>query len=145
MNIVRKQRGVFPSIFNEFFENDWSQGTSFSQLRTATPAVNIHEDDEQFTIDVAAPGLKKEQFAVNLEKHLLTISAETENKEEEETAEKGGYRRREFNFSSFKRSFKVPNRIDETKISAKYEDGVLKVTLPKKEVEVTEAKKIEIG
>lgn len=142
MNLVRKQHGIFPTLFNDFFDQGWSQGSSFAQAKSGVPAVNIKETDDEFVIDVAAPGMNKEDFSVDLDRRTLTISAE--HKSDEEKSE-GNYKRREFNYSSFQRAFRVPVKVDEEKISAKYENGVLKVVLPKKEVEEKEVKQIEIG
>jgi HSP20 family protein len=126
----------FPVFFDGLF------GKELDDIFTPTfaghfnvPAVNIVDGDTGFRLEVAAPGLKKEDFKLNLENNLLTVSAKVENNTEE-TTEK--YSRKEFNFSSFSRSFTLPNTIDVEQINATYNDGVLKVELPKKE----EAKKL---
>ncbi|WP_394993545.1 Hsp20/alpha crystallin family protein [Emticicia sp.] len=125
--LVRNFAPSFPSllanIFNEFEQVAPTHQQSF-------PAVNVLENQDYFKIELAAPGLKKEDFKVNIHENTLTIS--TENKIE--TAETvGKYTRKEFNYTSFKRSFTLPKSIDGEKIVATYNDGVLGLELPKKE------------
>ena len=99
---------------------------------TATPSVNVAENDAAFRLEVAAPGLAKEDFKVNIEDNTLTISAE--NKVEKETKEGEKFLRREFGYSTFKRSFTLPETVDIANIKATYEHGVLHLVLPKIEV-----------
>jgi HSP20 family protein len=94
------------------------------------PAVNIIESKDDFRIEVAAPGLDKADFRINIENHVLTISAEKEEKQE---AKEEHFMRREFNYSTFSRSFTLPDSMDTEKINAKHKDGVLNVIIPKKE------------
>lgn len=95
-----------------------------------TPAMNIQDGEKDVKIELAAPGLQKDDFNITMEEGMLTISAERENKEEEE---KEGYYRKEFSYNSFTRSVRLPDTIDEDKdVEAKYTDGVLKLTLHKK-------------
>lgn len=95
-----------------------------------TPAMNVQDSEKDVQIELAAPGLKKDDFHITLEEGILTISAEKENKEEEE---REGYYRKEFSYNSFTRSVRLPESIDEEKdVEAKYNDGVLKLTLHKK-------------
>lgn len=123
---------AYSNFFDDFFTRDLNNGN----LRGANlPAVNISEDDDNFEVEVAAPGLKKEDFKINLENNLLTISGE--HKEESEEKEGKKISRREFSYTSFNRSFTLPETVKAEDINAKYEDGVLRLTLPKKE----EAKK----
>lgn len=117
--------------------NDFFGGQVFQYN---TPAVNVSENDKAFLIDVAAPGMAKEDFKVAVEKGFLTISASKEEKKEET---KDQYSRQEFNYSSFSRSFKLPDNADAAKISGAYKDGVLQITIEKKAV-VKEEKTIEI-
>lgn len=134
MTLVKRNSSLFPtfsSIFDDFFTNDW--GLKNSPLATV-PAVNIREDENAFTVELAAPGKNKEDFNINLDHNVLTISSESKNEKEEKNA---NYTRREFSYSSFQRSFVLPNSVDSDKISASYENGVLHITIPKKE----EAKK----
>lgn len=119
----------FSSFIDGFFENE------FPNVRAAeifkTPAlVNIKDTKESYRIEVAAPGFKKEEFSIKVEGNILSLSAES-RQETETTEEK--FTRKEFNFSSFARSFTLPKTIDVTKVAANYENGILYVTLPKKE------------
>lgn len=125
----------FPSLVDQFFGKDFIDD-DFFQKRGNVPAVNIKEEENQFHIEVAAPGLKKEDFNLNLDNNLLTISSQKEVTNEEKD-EKGNYTRREFGYQSFSRSFTLPEGVDADKIKANYTDGVLKIDIPKKE----EAKK----
>ncbi|MAN27220.1 MULTISPECIES: Hsp20/alpha crystallin family protein [Mesonia] len=134
-----------PSIFDDMFKTDWLGGTSnVNNIGVSIPAVNIQETEENFLVEVAAPGKTKEDFNIELDKDVLTISSETkkENKEEE----KGKFTRREFSYSTFKRAFSLPETVDSTKINASYENGVLLINLPKKEEAKVQAKRmIEIS
>ncbi len=124
-----------PSVFDSFFNNMInSDGFFANDARHSSPLVNIKETENGYHIELAAPGLAKEDFKISFENNLLTISAKKENKVEE-TTEK--YTRREFGFSSFSRSFTLPKTIDADQIKATYENGVLKVEL----VHLPEAKK----
>ncbi|MDX1907832.1 MAG: Hsp20/alpha crystallin family protein [Bacteroidia bacterium] len=125
----------FPAVFDELFYPEWSN-TSFN-----TPAVNIHEDNNGFTLEVAAPGLTKENFKLELNHRSLKISASRESQAEEQD-EKGRYTRREFNYAAFSRSFTLPETIDTAQISAAYENGVLLVKLPKRTEARTQAPRI---
>ncbi|HEX5024577.1 MAG TPA: Hsp20/alpha crystallin family protein [Agriterribacter sp.] len=94
------------------------------------PSVNISEDDKCFCVDVVAPGFKKQDFKVNIEDDILTISAETKTKNKEENKNKQ-YSRREYNHSSFTRSFSVPENVKGDELSASYKDGILRLDIPK--------------
>jgi HSP20 family protein len=114
---------------------DWTN-SNFSPTNTTLPAVNIKETEDHFTVEVAAPGMKKEDFNIELDNNLLTISSEKTDEREEKDGER--YTKREFSYQSFQRSFTLPqNMVMEEKIEAKYKDGVLHLIIPKKE----EAKK----
>ncbi|WP_420321399.1 Hsp20/alpha crystallin family protein [Flagellimonas sp.] len=129
-----KQDDLFPSL-SSFFDDFWGRDfVSGVQTGTTVPAVNIAESEEAFDIEVAAPGLKKEDFKINLDNGMMTISSE---KSEEKESEEKKITRKEFSFSSFQRSFTLPESVLVEKINAVYKDGVLKIKLPKKE----EAKK----
>lgn len=106
------------------------------------PAVNIKEENDKFVMEMAAPGLKKEDFHINLDNYQLTVSSEAKEKKEEE---KDNYTRREFLYTSFSRSFTLPKSIDAEKIKADYKNGVLSITLPKKEEEAKLTKQIKIS
>ena len=124
----------FPSWSNwldDIFNRDLpSVFTSNFNTGISLPKVNIEETADAFIVDMAVPGLKKSDFNLHLDNQLLSIS--TELKEEKEHEEKN-YTRREFGYSSFKRTFTLPESVDEDKIDARYKDGVLSIHLPKKE------------
>ncbi|MDX9947190.1 MAG: Hsp20/alpha crystallin family protein [Bacteroidales bacterium] len=113
-----------PFYLGSIFDDDFFPVTS----RGSSPAVNIREDEKRFILDLAVPGLDRKDMKIDINEDLLTISAETKN-ESEETND--GYKRKEFSFSSFCRSFQIPENVKVEKIEANYKDGVLSVTLPK--------------
>jgi HSP20 family protein len=116
---------LFSEMFNDFF-NNWP----LDFRRNSVPAVNISETNDHFKIEVAAPGLNKEDFKISVDDDMLTISAE--KKEESEEKDKR-YTRKEFSYVSFSRSFNLPEMVDADKIEAHYNNGVMSLTLPKKE------------
>lgn len=137
MTLVRTNNNyqpTFPTFFNRIFNDDlmdWGN-LNFSATNTSLPAVNVKEDDNKYEIEVAAPGMKKEDFNLKVENDVLTISSE--RKEEKEDKKEKGYSRREFSYQSFQRSFTLPEgHIVTDKISAKYNDGILYIELPKRE------------
>lgn len=132
MSLV-KFSNQFPSVFDRLLENDlfdWSN-RHFSTTDTTLPSVNIKEDEEGFEVEMAAPGLTKNDFNIELNNDQLTISSE--KKEEKETKEDKQFTRREFSYQSFCRTFALPNTADAEKIKAKYDNGILKIGIPKKE------------
>lgn len=140
-NALTKRANVLPSFVNDFFKpwNEWFDNGFEKTL--SMPAVNITENNGQYNISVAAPGMKKEDFKINLEADMLTISAEREETKEDKDKR---YNRREYNYSSFSRSFTLPGEVKADKIDAKYEDGVLSLVLPKREVTKVSAKSIAV-
>ena len=118
--------------------------TNFSPTETTVPAVNVKETDNEFELEVAAPGMKKDDFDINLENDLLTVSSERKEEKEEENAD---FTRREFSYQSFQRTFTLPeNMVDSDKIDAKYHDGILRVRLPKlKHAKTRPARQIKIS
>lgn len=123
----------FPALFDRFIENDlfdWSN-KNYSTTNTTVPSVNIKESADGFDVELAAPGFEKKDFYIELNHDLMTISSE--KKIENETNEGEDYVRKEFSYQSFNRSFSLPNSADSDKIRAKYEQGILKVNIPKKE------------
>jgi HSP20 family protein len=120
---------VFSNLWDNFLNRDLDD-FYFNSNMLRTPSVNIIEGKEDFLIEVAAPGMQKKDFSVNIEHNLLTIEAKKESKSESKDER---YTRREFNFNSFRRSFTLPESIVQEKIDAKYEDGILRIILPKKE------------
>ena len=137
MNLIRKQTPFFPSLIDDFIYNDWNiKSPSHS---STMPAVNIIELDSQFEIELAVPGIQKEDFAIEVEEGILSISS---TQEEEQVNEKGKFTRREFSYNSFRRSFTLPNSVDPTKIDASYSNGVLRVLLPKHKEAQPQPKKL---
>ena len=136
---------ILPSFFDNFLSRDWMDWneSNFSTTNSTLPAVNIRENEESFMIEMAAPGLTKDNFKVNLDRNRLVISSELKE-EKNENGEK--YSRREFSYQSFQRSFTLPEGIiDGDKISAKYNNGILMVSIPKREaVKPKPAKEIDI-
>jgi HSP20 family protein len=124
---------TWANFVNDFFNTDLSDWSSrhFSDTNTTLPAVNIKENADAFAVEMAAPGMAKDDFKIELNNDLLTISSEKKN--ENETKEGETYTRREYSYQSFSRSFTLPKTVDAEKISAKYENGVLSLTIPKKE------------
>ena len=130
--------------FNKFFNHldTMFPAKSFNNIAyNNTPAVNVKEEDNAFQIEVAVPGLKKEDFKLSLHENRLTISAKQEGKTEEKTEK---YSRQEFNYTSFQRTFTLPKNVDGEKINASYTDGILYVGLPKKEESKQAVKQIEV-
>lgn len=138
MNLVKRNNsnGNFPFVMDEIFR-DLLGGT---QVTRPFPPVNIKETEQSFTVELMAPGKKKEDFSIELDKDLLSISSQikTENTEQVE----GKFTRKEFTQSSFKRSFTLPETVNNEGINAVYEDGILKITLPKREEELPKAKRV---
>jgi HSP20 family protein len=122
------------NLFDDFFSRDlwnWGQANN-STTNTTIPAVNIKETAEGFEVEMAAPGMKKEDFRVELDGNTLTIGSELQNQHEEKDGER--YSRREFSYQSFQRTFTLPkNVVDVDQINAKYENGVLHLLIPKRE------------
>lgn len=129
-----KNRPFFNSFFNEFFDEDNKRDCN------CRPATNIIEEDDKFMLELAVPGLKKENFNINLDDKLLTISSEVEDEKDETN-----YNRKEFGYGNFSRSFTVPKSVENEKITADYADGVLRITLPKKPEEAKIKKQITIN
>ena len=136
MTLIKWQhRNPLSDMVNNFFDNDL--GDVFGK-RFSDPAANIIENADSFQLEIAAPGMKKEDFKINLENNILTISAELEDQIREEGK---NYSRKEFYYGSFNRAFTLPKTIDLDKIKADYENGILKVALPKKDEARIEMKK----
>lgn len=135
---VRRTQNWLPSIFNDFFDNDW-----MVKANATAPAINVFETEKEYKVELAAPGMTKEDFNVHIdEDNNLVISMEkkTENKEEDKM--EGRYLRREFSYSKFEQTMVLPDDVDKEKISAHVENGVLNIGLPKyTEQEKEKAKK----
>ena len=140
-NALTKRTSMLPSFMNDFFKpwNEWLDNGLEKTL--SVPAVNIIETDKQYNVSVAAPGMKKDDFKIDFEGDMLTISAEREETTEEKDKQ---YNRREYNYSSFSRSFTLPEEVKRDKIEAKYEDGLLNLVLPKNETAKVSAKSIAV-
>ena len=142
MNLVKRNNSnFFPSIMEEFFRPDWMGGIQ-NATQSLVPPVNIRETDTSFEVELSAPARRKEDFNIEVDNDLLTISSEYKN---ENTQEDGKYTRKEFTHSSFRRSFALPETVKDDDIKASYENGVLKISLPKKEEAMPKPKRaIEI-
>ena len=135
---LTKAGSPFPNLFSDFFKpwSEWFDSDGFFNGRTMNvPAVNIAENKNDYTVSLAAPGMKKEDFKIEVDGSMLTISSE---KEESAAENEARYTRKEYSYSSFSRSFTLPEHVNKDSITAGYNDGVLSLTLPKKE----EVKKI---
>jgi len=121
-----------PSLFDDFFKpwNEWFDGGGLLGRTMKVPAVNITEQKNEYLVSLAAPGLKKEDFKIGVEGNMLTISSKKEETKEEKDKK---FTRKEYSYSSFSRSFTLPEEVNQEKIEANYQDGVLKISLPRKE------------
>lgn len=137
MSITRRNQLMLPSLLNEMFRPDWFGG--MDNYSNTLPAVNIRENEREFELEIAVPGKKKEDFNIEVDNNVLTVSLE--EKKEDELKEKN-YSRREFSYSSFKRAFTLPETVDEEKINAAYTDGILRFTLPKREEALPRPKRL---
>lgn len=144
MSIIKtNDANWLPSVIDDMFKTDWLGGTTnVNSIGTSIPAVNILENDETFLVEVAAPGKDREDFKIELDNDILTISSmsKEEHKKEENMAEK--YTRKEFSYKTFKRAFSLPESVDSGKISASYTNGVLEINLPKKEEAKVQPKRL---
>jgi HSP20 family protein len=126
---VTKVSERMPSVFDDFFK-PWNELFDNGWMRSINvPAVNITEEKDRYMVSMAAPGLKKGDFNIDVDGNLLTISSEKEDSTEEKNKK---FTRKEYSYSSFSRSFTLPEEIRKDMIEAKYDDGVLKITLPRK-------------
>ena len=140
---MMRRRSTLPSIVDEFFVDDlWNR--FFDDTESVTvPSVNIKEGKDEYAIEVAAPGFDKKDFRIDLNNNVLEISSEKEVKEENKDEK---VMRREFRYSSFKRTFTLPDTVDTEKIKASYKDGILSISVPKKdEAKVKPTKQIAIS
>lgn len=128
--MLAKLNRTYPGFMDDFFGRDYYPTHYERNGFKSLPAVNITESDNGYTIEVAAPGLNKKDFKIDLEKNTLTIASVRDDKLEESN---GRYTRREFRYTNFSRSFKLPETVDSEKISAVHKDGILYVDIPKME------------
>jgi HSP20 family protein len=135
-------------LLNDFFTEDWLDSSlgNWRSSGTTLPAVNVKETNDDFLIEVAAPGMRRDDFKVELDSNVLTISSQMEDSKEE-MDKNGRYTRKEFSYQSFQRSFSLPeSKVEGGKISAKYTDGILHVTVPKRdEAKVKPARQITVS
>jgi HSP20 family protein len=137
MSLVKRNGNYltgFPGFFNDFFTRDlWNQSLEdFSTTGTTIPAVNIRENKDNFVVEMAAPGMAKDDFKIELDNNMLTITSEKNYEKEDNNDER--YSKREFSYQSFSRVFNLPKDVvDADKIRAKYENGLLHLVVPKKE------------
>lgn len=136
-----RQRALVPT-FNTVFDSIFTDSFFSGNDRALVPAVNICETADQFQIELAAPGLAKEDFKINLERRILNVSVQKEQLEEEQQK---NFSRKEFSYSSFTRSFTLPESADENAIAAKYTDGILRLEIPKKEEAKMATRQISIS
>lgn len=148
MSLMKRNNPEFPSIpslLDNLWSRDWMDWSNlnFSNTNTTLPAVNVSETDDEFHIDLAAPGMKKEDFKIHLDDNVLTVSSERKEQKEEKN---DYYSRREFSYQSFQRSFTLPEyKVERDKVAAKYVDGILHISIPKREeAKPKPAREIEI-
>ena len=138
---LMRTNGWLPTVFEDFFNNDF-----MPRVNTTAPAVNVKEDESAYTMELAAPGIKKESCRVSINDDgnlCIAIENKMEHKDEDK---KHHYLRREFSYSNYEQNYTLPEDVDKEGIAAKVENGILTVTLPKvKKEEKKEAKAIEIS
>lgn len=135
MNLIKKQSSLFPLFFDQFFKNNWD--INVPQNSFYNPSFNVKENDKEYVLEVIAPGKSNEDFQIEIENRLLSIS--TLNKKEQTDY---NYNIKEFEFSSFEKSFELPYLIDTDKINSFYRNGILSITLPKRKEFQNVTKKI---
>ena len=147
MSLVKYSNSRYPSRYNRFYNDDlfddlfnWNNRHVHNQ-RGSSPSVNIKENEDGFSLEMATPGLQKEDLKIEVNNDILTISSE---RKEENKEEKENFSRREFSYQSFSRSFTLPETVNSDDIKAKYENGILNVSIPKKE-EAKPKEKVEIA
>jgi HSP20 family protein len=138
MNLIKRNSNlIFPSLLDEIFKPDWNGG--IQNFNSTIPAVNIKESETDFKLELFAPGLNKEDFNIEIDQKTLSISSEKQTEFEEN---KEQYSRKEFSFTSFKRTFNLPETVNFDAIEANYENGILNLTLPKKEEALPKPKRL---
>ena len=136
MRIVKYNNNhVLPSLMNEFFNDDLRM--NFFNRRHSVPSVNSVENNDSFEIDLALPGMKKDDFTIELNDKILVISSDNSDYDQSERT-----RLNEFNYSSFQRSFRVPESVELDKIKANYKNGILKIKLPKRKDSITKPNRL---
>lgn len=139
---------VLPGLIEDFFNRELNDSSLFSWkgMDATMPAVNIIESNDSFEIEVAAPGMKRENFKIELDNNVLTIASHLEETKEQKDEDRN-FTRREFSYKSFQRSFNLPeNKVEGDKISARYTDGILHISVPKRdEAKVKPARQIKVA
>lgn len=139
MTPVRRTQNWLPSIFNDFFDNDW-----MIKANATAPAINVFETEKEYRVELAAPGMTKEDFNVHIDEDnnlVITMEKKNENENKGENKQEGRYLRREFSYSRFQQTMILPDDVDKEKISAHVENGVLNIELPKFTEEAKEKSK----
>jgi HSP20 family protein len=134
MTLVKRDVGYVPALtnlFDDFFTRDLFNWPSNSSTGTTIPKVNIYETDSEFHVEMAAPGMTRDDFKVELDNNMLTIASQKSYENVED--DKKNFQRREFSYQSFERSFNLPDSAEADKINTKYNDGILSLVIPKKE------------
>lgn len=145
--LAKRNGGLWPKMVQDFFGAespfDWDEKFWFPEKGVEVPSANVIENDKEFKLELSAPGFEKKDFKVEVDNGIMCISAEKERKSEEE---KENYRKKEFSYSSIRRSFTLPENVHEENIDAKYDNGILKIVIPKKAIEAGKSKKaINVG
>lgn len=129
--LIKKNQNWLPSVFNDFFDNDWPVATL--PARTTSPAINVCETDKEYVVEVAAPGMTKEDFRVCIDDNDYLVLSLEKRDERKGDKKEGRYLRREFSYTSFRQAIVLPDNVDKEKVEAHMDKGVLCVTLPKRE------------
>ena len=134
MTLLKRNEFVpaWSNFFNDFLNRDWNDWSlqNFSDTNTTLPSVNVKDTTDAFVVEMAAPGMEKKDFNIELNNDLLTISSEKKHEKKDKGSD---YTRREFSYQSFSRSFTLPLYVERDKIKAEYKNGVLNISIPKKE------------
>lgn len=130
--LMKRTNDWMPSVFNDFFDTGF-----MPRINATAPAINVIETEKDYKVELAAPGMRKDDFQVHINNEG-NLSIKMESKKENEQKEKGRYLRREFSYSKYEQTLILPDDVKKDKISAKVTDGVLTVTLPKSEVKVSD-------
>ena len=133
---VRRTQSWLPSIFNDFFDNDWME-----RANATAPAINVIESENDYKIELAAPGMTKKDFNVHIDEDNNLVIAMEKKEEKKEEKKNSRYLRREFSYSKFQQTMILPNDVEKDKITAQVEDGVLTVDIPKRNEEATKIQK----
>ena len=137
---ARKSQNWLPGIFNDFFGNEWVEKTN-----SASPAINIKESENEYKVEVAAPGMTKDDFSIKIDADNQLIVSMEKKEEHKDENKKEKYLRREFAYTQFQQIMILQDNVEKDKIEAKVENGVLQIDIPKKQIAVEENKVKEIA